>query len=111
LQSEKVVRGSPGDVGLPSPGSRVKDQEVEVHILIHFHDPCFIRTAVAVVRRRKYRHNILLVAPIISIHDQLVSPGDELKAIGVVELLTDILSKRVAGSSRRNPPAAPVIRV
>lgn len=36
-------------------------------------------------------HTYLIVSPLVAFHHQLVSSGDEHQAIGVVELLRDVL--------------------
>ena len=35
----------------------------------------------------------LIVSPLVALHDELVSSGDEHQAVGVVELLRDVLTK------------------
>jgi hypothetical protein len=47
--------------------------------------------SVAVVGRAEHGHHRLLVAPIVALHDQLVCAADEVQAVGVVELLADVL--------------------
>jgi hypothetical protein len=64
-----------------------------------------------IIRRREDGDDILLVTPIISLHHELMCARDERESIVMIELLADILSERVAGSSRRDAPAAPVVGV
>lgn len=45
------------------------------------------------------------------LHDQLVGSRDQCEAVGVVEGLRYVLTKSVACSSRRDAPAAAVVRV
>ena len=40
-----------------------------------------------------------LMGPVVAIHDQLVSTGDELEVVSVVELLGDILTEGVSGTT------------
>lgn len=35
----------------------------------------------------------LIVSPLVTLHDELVSSGDEHQAVGVVKLLRDVLAK------------------
>jgi len=51
------------------------------------------------------------MAPIVSIHDELMSAGHKSQAIAVVERLRDILTERVTGTSGRDTPATTVIGV
>jgi len=51
------------------------------------------------------------MAPIVSIHDELMSAGHKSQAIAVVERLRDILTERVAGTSGRDAPSAAVIGI
>mmetsp|Transcript_44789 Transcript_44789/g.127911 ORF Transcript_44789/g.127911 Transcript_44789/m.127911 type:complete len:210 (-) Transcript_44789:233-862(-) len=51
------------------------------------------------------------MAPIVALHDELVRAGDELQAVGVVELLGDVLAEGVAGPAGRDAPAAAVVGV
>lgn len=51
------------------------------------------------------------MAPIVALHDQLMSPGDQCEAVGVVESLGDVLAKGVSSATRGNSPATTVIRV
>ena len=67
--------------------------------------------AVAVVGGAEDGDHVLVVAPVVALHDQLVGPGDEGELVGVVELLGDVLAEGVARASRRNAPAAPVVWV
>lgn len=51
------------------------------------------------------------MGPVVAVHDQLMSSGDQLQIVGVIELLRNVLSKGVAGTSRRDTPATSVIRI
>jgi hypothetical protein len=55
-----------------------------------------VAAAVAVVRRREHRDDVLLVVPQISVHHQLVRACDELQAVVTVEPLRNVLPKNVA---------------
>lgn len=49
--------------------------------------------------------------PVVSIHDKLMCTSDQLEVVGVVELLTDVLSERVSSSSWGDTPSASIIRI
>eukprot|EP00191_Tetraselmis_sp_GSL018_P009702 CAMPEP_0177609358 /NCGR_PEP_ID=MMETSP0419_2-20121207/19034_1 /TAXON_ID=582737 /ORGANISM="Tetraselmis sp., Strain GSL018" /LENGTH=120 /DNA_ID=CAMNT_0019104253 /DNA_START=194 /DNA_END=557 /DNA_ORIENTATION=- len=108
---EEVVWRPPRDLWLSPSRRRLKLVELLPHVLVQLHDRGLVPTAVAVVRGAEYSHHVLLVAPVVSLHDQLMRTGHQLEAVGVVELLADVLAKSVPGSSRRDPPAVPVVRV
>ena len=70
VYSQKVVGRAPSDVRLAAPRSRVKDQEVVIHLLITLHYTSLVTASVTVVRCRKYCHNLLLMTPIIALKIQ-----------------------------------------
>jgi hypothetical protein len=43
-------------------------KEIELHILIYFHNSGFITTSVAVVRGRENCDDIAFVSPVIAVH-------------------------------------------
>lgn len=49
--------------------------------------------------------------PGVALHDKLVRARDQVEAVGVVELLADVLPEGVAGPARRDAPAAAVVGV
>jgi hypothetical protein len=69
------------------------------HELINFHDCCFVAAPVAIVGCGEDSHDISLVGPIVAIHHQLMGSGDQLQVVGMVELLGDVLSEGVTGTS------------
>lgn len=58
---------------------------------------------------REYSDHVPLLAPVESLHNQLVCPCDQCQAVVVVERLTNILSERVSCSSWAYSPSTPVI--
>lgn len=70
-----------------------------------------LTAAVAVVGRREDGDDLVVVAPVIALHHQLVRPRHQLQAVVVVELLADVLPKGVARTPRRDAPPAAVVRV
>ena len=92
--SQKVIRRSECDIGqLILAGSRVELEEVELHKLVNFHHCGFVTTSVAVIRSREDCDYVSFMGPVVSVHDKLMSSGYTHKAIGVVKLLRDVLSK------------------
>jgi hypothetical protein len=49
--------------------------------------------------------------PVVTIHNQLMSSGYQFEIIAVIELLRNVLSERVAGTSGRDSPTTSIIRV
>lgn len=108
---EKVV-GSPAcNVRLTPPGRGVKLEESILEVLVDLHNRCLVSAAVAVVRRTENGNNVLLVAPIVSFHDELVRARNQREAVVVVERLRNILAERVTCATRGNAPAAAVVWV
>lgn len=108
---EEVVGGAARDHWFSSSWTRIKLQEGVFQMLINLHDSSLVTTSVAVVGCREDGHDISILRPIVSLHNQLMCSGDECQAIVMVECLRDILSKRVPSSSRRYTPSASVIWV
>ena len=92
-------------------GSRIKLQEGVLHELIDFHNGSLVAASVAVVGSREHCDHIALVSPVVAVHHKLVSTGYQFESIGMVELLRNILAKRVAGASGGNAPAASIIGI
>jgi hypothetical protein len=61
-----------------SSGSRVKCEEISVHILVYFHYSSFISTSVAVVWGREDCDNMLVVRPIVASHYKLMRSRNQL---------------------------------
>ncbi len=51
------------------------------------------------------------MGPVVAAHDQLMSTRYQFESIRMVELLRDVLSERIAGSSGRDAPPATVVGV
>mmetsp|Transcript_96302 Transcript_96302/g.171084 ORF Transcript_96302/g.171084 Transcript_96302/m.171084 type:complete len:257 (+) Transcript_96302:63-833(+) len=90
---------------------RVELQECVFEMLIDLHHGRLVPTPVAVVGRGEDCHHIPVVAPIVALHDKLMSACNELEAIGMIELLRNVLSEGVACTAWRNSPAASVVRI
>mmetsp|Transcript_123539 Transcript_123539/g.360766 ORF Transcript_123539/g.360766 Transcript_123539/m.360766 type:complete len:214 (-) Transcript_123539:283-924(-) len=80
-------------------------------MLVDLHDSGLVTAAVAIVWSGENRHDVSVMAPVVALHHKLVCPRNELQAIGMVELLRDVLAEGVAGTAGRDAPAAAVIRI
>eukprot|EP01136_Pigoraptor_vietnamica_P039277 Opistho-1_new@9865 len=111
VRLEEVVGRAARHVRLATAGRRIKLKEGVLQVVVELHDGRLIAAAVAVVRRAEDRHDIPVVAPVVTLHDKLVGARHECKAVIVVERLRNVLAERVAGAARRNAPAAPVVGI
>lgn len=109
--SQEVVRSASGHMGLATAGGGVKLKERVFQSVVQFHDGCLVSTAVAVVWSTKDGHHILIMAPVVALHDQLMGAGHQGEAVGVVEGFRDVLSEGVAGPSGGDAPPTTIIRV
>ena len=73
--------------------------------------PAMLTAAVAVVGCAEDGDDVLVVAPVVALHHQLVGASHQVELVGVVELLRDVLAEGVACTPGRDTPATPVIRV
>jgi len=111
VESQKVVGRSSSDMGLSSSWSRVKLDEGVAHVLVDLHDGSLVSASVAVVGSREDGHHVLLVSPVVSLHDQLMSSADQSQAVVAIEGLRDVLAKGVASSSRGDSPSSSLIGI
>jgi len=111
LLSQKVVGGAPGNMGLSAAGRGIEDEEVVVHLLVDFHDSGLVAAPVAVVWRRKDRHDLLLVTPVVAVHDELVGARDRLQPVLLVELRRHVHAEGVSGAAGAHPPPLTILRV
>jgi len=111
LSSDKVVWYAPGDLGLALPRGRIKLLEEILHVLINLQDRRLIPAPIAVVGGGEYGDDIPIMAPAISLHDELMGAGDEGEVVAVVEGFRDVLAKGVAGAARAHAPAGAFVRV
>ena len=53
---------------LATPGSRIKNEEVVVHLLVYFHDSCLVAAAIAIVGSGEDSYYLFFVTPIEAVH-------------------------------------------
>mmetsp|Transcript_26881 Transcript_26881/g.69114 ORF Transcript_26881/g.69114 Transcript_26881/m.69114 type:complete len:273 (-) Transcript_26881:430-1248(-) len=111
LNLKEIVGGTSYCCSFIPLGSGIVLKESVFQHFIKLKDSSLITASVAVIRSRKYGHNIMIVGPFKTFHDQLVSSYNQTKAIHVVELLRDILTKSVACATRRDTPPGSFVRI
>lgn len=80
-------------------------------MFVDLHDGGLVAAAVAVVGRAEDGDHVLLVRPVVALHDQLVGPRHERQAVVVVELLGDVLPECVSCTTWVDSPATALIGV
>lgn len=80
-------------------------------MFIDLYNRGLIPASIAVIRRRKQRHNVLLMAFTVPLHHQLMCSRDQFQIIPMIKLLADIQSKGEPRASRRHIKPAPLIRI
>jgi len=98
-------------VRLSSPRRGVKLYEIVLEVLVDLEDGGLVATTVAIVGCAEYGDGVSVVAPRETLHCQLMRARDEHQPIVVVELLGDVLPKRVPRATRRNAPSGSVVRI
>jgi len=69
-------------------------------MFVDLHDSSLVAATVAIVGSTEDGDHVLIVTPVVTLHDQLVSARDERQPVMVIELLGNVLTKRVAGPAR-----------
>ncbi len=80
-------------------------------MLINLHDCGLITTSVAVVGCTENGHHIPVLAPIVTLHDELMRSCHQCQTIVVIERLADVLTKGISRTSRTDTPSTPIIRI
>lgn len=90
----------------------VENVEAALQVFVDIQVGGDIATAVAVVGSRPHRDQVLILEPVLeAIHHQLVSAGDQVEVIDVVELQRHLPSEQPAGATRRHGPGLEVFGV
>jgi hypothetical protein len=111
LTLQEVIRGSPGHVRFSSPWSRLKLDKCVSPAIINLQYGSHVPTSVTVVRCTENGNHLLFMSPVKSIHNQLMSSSNQLKAVCVIELFRYILAKSISSTTRRYSPTTSVIWV
>ena len=110
---QEIIRRSSIHMRFPPPRSRIKLQKCWFGfiILINLHDRRLIPAPIAIIRRAKYRHHILLVTPVVPLHHQLMSPRHQSQPVPMIELFAHVLAEREPGSTGRNAPSRSIVGI
>jgi len=107
--SEEIIWCSPCHIWFTSPRSWLKLNKWVIPAVINLKDGCHVATPVTVIRCTEYGHHLLFMCPVITLHNQLMSPGYKFKIVGVIKLFRYVLAKSVSSASRRYAPATSII--
>lgn len=80
-------------------------------MFVDFHDRCFVSTSVTVIWGWENSDNVSLLRPVVTVHYELMSSGNQLQVVCMIELFWNVLSKSISSSSRRDTPTASIIRI
>jgi len=108
---QEVVGSFAGDMGLAASRSGVKLEEGVFEVLVNLHNGGLVAAPVAVVGGTEDRDHVPLVAPVVTLHHELMGPRHQGQTVAVVEGLGNVRAKRVAGTAGGDSPATPVIGV
>ena len=75
-----------------------------IQIVINFHDCTLVTTPIAIIRRREDSDNHTIMLPLVSFHDQLMRPCNEMQTVNLSKLLSDVLAEGVSCSTGRYTP-------
>lgn len=80
-------------------------------MFINLHDGSLITTSVTVIGGTKNRDNIPVLAPVVSLHDQLMCSRHEGKTVVVIERFGDVLPECIACTSWTDTPSTSVVGI
>ena len=91
---------------------RVEDLEVVLNLLVNKHDRGNISATVTVVRRRPNSDQVGVLEPEFkAVHNELMGARNQIQAVDVVELGSDLGAEEPASPARRDGPCVDVIGV
>ena len=90
---------------------RVECEKVTSHVFINFHDASFIAASVTIVGSWENSDNLVLMTPVVPIHDQLMRSCSQFEIVSSVELLWDVHTKGIASTSWWDAPACSLVWV
>jgi len=70
-----------------------------------------VTTTITIVGSAENGHDVPIMTPIVSIHDELMSAGHKSQAVAVVERFGYILTERITSTSGGDTPSTAVIGV
>lgn len=108
---EEVIRGSASDVGLTTTWGRVKLKEGVFQCVVELHNGCLVSASITIIGGRENGDHISVVAPVVSFHNELMSPRHQGQSVRMVERLRNVLSKSVSGTSRGDTPTSAIIGI
>ncbi len=108
---QEVVRGAARDMRLAPSRCRVELEERVLQVLVDLHDGRLVATAVAVVGSAEDGDYVLVVAPVVPVHHQLMCARHKRQTVVVVVLLGNVLSECVASTAGRYAPPATIVWV
>lgn len=86
MRLQEVIGHPLLDQRLTSSRRGVELQKGVFQMLVHFHNCRLISAAITVIWCTEYRHNVLVMAPIVPLHHQLMCPRNQRQSVGVIEL-------------------------
>lgn len=110
-RSQEVVWCSPADHGFASSRAGIELQESVLQMFINFHDGSLITTSVTIIGGTENGHNVPVLAPVVSLHDQLMCSRHEGEAVVVVERFGDVLPECIACTSWTDTPSTSIVGV
>jgi hypothetical protein len=75
-------------------------QECVVLVFVKLHYGSLVTAPITVVGSGEDSDHVAIMAPVVSLHDELMGACNESYVVGMVELVANILPKRVAGATR-----------
>src|SRR5690606_35253273 len=98
-------------MGFSATRGRVELEKGILQMFINLHDRSLVTTSIAVIGSTEDRYHIPVLTPVVAFHDQLMSSRNQCQSVVMVKSLGHVLTKCIAGSSRRNAPSAAIIRI
>lgn len=90
----------------------MEDLKVALQVLVDVEDGGDVTATVAVVGCGPNCHEVRVLEPVLeAVHDELMSPSDELQVIDMVELSGDLGAEQPAGTSRADSPSVDVLGI
>jgi len=111
MSLKKIVGSSARNMRFSSSWCRVELNECILHLFVKLHDCSLISASITIVGSTKNRHDVSFMAPVVALHDKLMSSSDKSKSVVVVELIRNILAEGISSASRRKTPSRSIIGI